>query len=88
MDIKTHKEVEKTIYGIIRDKEMENKKMKKETVNIVSWRSNLHVACLILNSNQNAKVKDWAYKEIMKAGDILDKSWQKQKRGEQLTFNF
>ena len=69
---------------------MENKKMKKEkeTVNIVSWRSNLHVACLILNSDQNAKIKDWAYKEIMKAGDILDKAWQKQKREEQLTFNF
>ena len=69
---------------------MENKKMKKEkeTVNIVSWRSNLHVACLILNSDQNAKIKDWAYKEIMNAGDILDKAWQKQKREEQLTFNF
>ena len=69
---------------------MENKKMKKEkeTVNIVSWRSNLHVACLILNSDQNAKIKDWAYKEIMKAGDILDKAWQKQKREEQLTINF
>ena len=63
-------------------------KKEKETVNIVSWRSNLHVACLILNSDQNAKIKDWAYKEIMKAWDILDKAWQKQKREEQLTFNF
>ena len=63
-------------------------KKEKETVNIVSWRSNLHVACLILNSDQNAKIKDWAYKEIMKAGDILDKAWQKQKREEKLTFNF
>ena len=63
-------------------------KKEKETVNIVSWRSNLHVACLILNSDQNAKIKDWAYKEIMKAGEILDKAWQKQKREEQLTFNF
>ena len=62
--------------------------MKKETINIVSWRSNLHVACLILNSDQNAKVKDLAYKEIMKASDILDKLCEKQKRGEQLTFNF
>ena len=62
--------------------------MKKETINIVSWRSNLHVACLILNSDQNAKVKDLAYKEIMKASDILDKLCEKQKRGEQLAFKF
>ena len=49
-------------------------KVKKtsNTCSIVSWQGNLHVACLLLNSNENSKVKDWAYKEIMKAGKILD----------------
>ena len=51
------------------------KKAKKESIKIVSWKGNLHVACMILNSkaiNQNSKSKDWAYKEIMKSAQILD----------------
>ena len=49
------------------------KKAKKESIKIVSWKGNLHVACMILNSNQNSKSKQWAYKEIMKYADLLDK---------------
>tara|TARA_R100000458_G_C8137438_1_gene149954 strand:- start:303 stop:512 length:210 start_codon:yes stop_codon:yes gene_type:complete len=49
------------------------KKPKKESIKIVSWKGNLHVACMILNSNQNSKSKEWAYKEIMKSADLLDK---------------
>ena len=48
------------------------KKAKKESIKIVSWKGNLHVACMILNSNQNSKSKEWAYKEIMKSAQILD----------------
>jgi hypothetical protein len=48
------------------------KETKKETIKIVSWKGNLHVACMILNSNQNSKSKEWAYQEIMKAAKILD----------------
>ena len=51
---------------------MKKEKIKKESIKIVSWKGNLHVACMILNSNQNSKSKKWAYKEIMKAGKILD----------------
>ena len=51
---------------------MKKEKIKKESIKIVSWKGNLHVACMILNSNQNSKSKEWAYKEIMKAGKILD----------------
>jgi|TARA_A100001011_G_C13774240_1_gene620449 uroporphyrinogen-III decarboxylase len=49
------------------------KRVQKETIKIVSWKGNLHVACMILNSNQNSKSKEWAYKEIMKSADLLDK---------------
>lgn len=49
------------------------KRVKKESIKIVSWKGNLHVACMILNSNQNSKSKEWAYKEIMKSADLLDK---------------
>ena len=49
------------------------KKAKKESIKVVSWKGNLHVACMILNSNQNSKSKEWAYKEIMKSADLLDK---------------
>ena len=51
---------------------MKKEKRKKETIKIVSWKGNLHVACMILNSNQNSKSKEWAYQEIMKAAKILD----------------
>ena len=51
---------------------MNKEKTKKETIKIVSWKGNLHVACMILNSNQNSKSKEWAYQEIMKAAKILD----------------
>jgi pyruvate-formate lyase len=51
---------------------MKKEKTKKETIKIVSWKGNLHVACMILNSNQNSKSKEWAYQEIMKAAKILD----------------
>tara|TARA_R110000782_G_scaffold69844_1_gene140460 strand:+ start:192 stop:380 length:189 start_codon:yes stop_codon:yes gene_type:complete len=51
---------------------MKLEKTKKESIKIVSWKGNLHVACMILNSNQNSKSKEWAYKEIMKAAKILD----------------
>ena len=49
------------------------KRVKKESIKVVSWKGNLHVACMILNSNQNSKSKEWAYKEIMKSADLLDK---------------
>ena len=49
------------------------KRVNKESIKIVSWKGNLHVACMILNSNQNSKSKEWAYKEIMKSADLLDK---------------
>ena len=49
------------------------KRVNKESIKIVSWQGNLHVACMILNSNQNSKSKEWAYKEIMKSADLLDK---------------
>ncbi len=51
---------------------MKKEKTKKESIKIVSWKGNLHVACMILNSNQNSKSKEWAYQEIMKAAKILD----------------
>tara|TARA_R100001509_G_C4691413_1_gene156953 strand:+ start:60 stop:248 length:189 start_codon:yes stop_codon:yes gene_type:complete len=51
---------------------MKKEKTKKETIKIVSWKGNLHVACMILNSSQNSKSKEWAYQEIMKAAKILD----------------
>tara|TARA_R110000824_G_scaffold13135_1_gene57173 strand:- start:195 stop:389 length:195 start_codon:yes stop_codon:yes gene_type:complete len=54
------------------EEKMKKEKIKKERIKIVSWKGNLHVACMILNSNQNSKSKEWAYKEIMKAGKILD----------------
>ena len=49
------------------------KKAKKESIKIVSWKGNLHLACMILNSSQNSKSKNWAYKEIMKSAELLDK---------------
>ena len=33
------------------------KRVNKESIKIVSWKGNLHVACMILNSNQNSKSK-------------------------------
>ena len=48
------------------------KKTKKEKIKIITWKGNLHVASMILNSSQNSKSKEWAYQEIMKAAKILD----------------
>jgi len=59
---------EKEILKVFSDHLKDNDKIR-----IVSWRGNLHVACMILNSNQNSKSKEWAYKEIMKSADLLDK---------------
>ena len=60
---------------------MKNKIINKDSIEIVSWKSNFKVAIFILSTNQKKEVKEKAYQELMRGADLLDKAYKQQKGG-------
>jgi endonuclease III len=60
---------------------MKNKIINKDSIEIVSWKSNFKVAIFILSTNQKKEVKEKAYQELMRGADLLDKAYNQQKGG-------
>ena len=60
---------------------MKNKIINKDSIEIVTWRSNFQIAIFILSTNQKKEVKEKAYQELMRGADLLDRAYKKQKGG-------
>ena len=60
---------------------MKNKIINKDSIEIVSWRSNFQIAIFILSTNQKKEIKDKAYQQLMRGADILDKLYKNQRGG-------
>ena len=60
---------------------MKNKIINKDSIEIVTWRSNFQIAIFILSTNQKKEIKDKAYQQLMRGADILDKLYKNQRGG-------